>query len=159
MISEYKTTLWCAVKQAYNLFLYCWTQPPTKKIAPIVVAGSNATTIQNMLTSVVTSKKFEIKILSFWIRINLTDQDDFAKVKLKLKEMAAAKEIIGFYNYHTADTRPHKIVLFGLYKMTSLRSNNYWTTKVLTQLMSLFFEWETVQARKQHTCCTLHPAQ
>lgn len=81
-----------------------------KKVSPIVVAGSNATSIQNMLTAVVTSKKFEIKITSIGIRINLTNQYDFTKVKLKLKQIAESKEIIGFYNYYTADTRPHKIV-------------------------------------------------
>lgn len=111
----------------------------SKKVAPIIVAGSNATTIQNMLSTVVTSKKYEMKITSIGIRINLKEQNDFANVKAKLKEMADAKEINGFYNYHTAETRPHKIVLFGLHKMSNeeikkvLKDNNVNPTDV-TQL-------------------------
>ena len=39
------------------------------------------------------------------------------KVKVVLEEMVKAGKAVGFYSYHTLDTRPHKIMLFGVYNM------------------------------------------
>ena len=42
---------------------------------------------------------------------------DFKNVNATLDDMVKAVEATGFYSYHTPDTWPHKITLFGLYKM------------------------------------------
>lgn len=88
-----------------------------KKIAPIIVTGTNASDMQNLLNTAITSKKFSIKILGVGIRIDLVEKTDFDLVKTHLNSLITDKKINGYYNYHTPDTRPHKMVLYGLYKM------------------------------------------
>ena len=88
-----------------------------KKIAPIVVLGAQLCDVKEMLLKVVADKKIVIRITVIGHRINLIDADDFIKVKTALDEMVKTGKAIGYYSYHTPDTRPHKIMLFGLYKM------------------------------------------
>lgn len=90
-----------------------------EKIPPIVVANSNASDMQNLLTTVVPSGKFSLKLTGQGVRINLVDKADYDNVKAELTKLQESNKIVGFYNYHTPDTRPRKIVLYGLYKMTS----------------------------------------
>ena len=37
--------------------------------------------------------------------------------KKKIAPIVVLGKAVGFYHYHTPDTRPHKIMPFGLYKM------------------------------------------
>lgn len=82
------------------------------KTAPIVVVGTNVSTVHNLLSETVTSKKYEIKIMNIGIRINTVTREDFDLVCNTLQDKQ-----INFYKYHTPETKPRKIVLFGLPKM------------------------------------------
>lgn len=53
----------------------------SKKVAPIVVAGSKVILIQNILNEVVASKKFQIRLTGVKIRIDLTEIDAFTNVQ------------------------------------------------------------------------------
>lgn len=83
-----------------------------KKPPPIVVVNSNASTIQNLLNSALTSRKFEIKLMRIGIKIQLVSKTDFDHASTALKTAN-----LQFYSYHSADTRQKKIVLYGLYDM------------------------------------------
>lgn len=85
-----------------------------KKVAPVVIVGSSASTVQNLLNEKITSKKFEIKLMRVGIRINLAEQQDFDLLCTALKE-----KTMNYYTYHTPETRPRKIVLFGLHQMST----------------------------------------
>ena len=92
-----------------------------KKTAPIVVAGAELSTLQEMLLKTVADKKFAIRITRIGHRIDLIGGEDYKKVKTTaLDDMVKADKVIGYYSYHTPDTRPHKIMLFGLYKMEKM---------------------------------------
>lgn len=79
---------------------------------PIIITGSNVSAVQNFCNSIITSKKFEFKLLSIGIRVDVASKDEFDKLCEYLK-----KENISNFMYHTAETRPRKIILSGLHKM------------------------------------------
>ena len=79
------------------------------KTAPIVVVDSNPTALQNFLCINIPSKKFELKIMSIGIRIFIPSHDEYEKAMVALRA-----NHFKFYKYHTTDTRPIKIVLYGL---------------------------------------------
>ena len=91
-----------------------------KKTAPIVVLGAELQAVQATLLKIVADIKFVIRITSIGHRIDLIDADDFMKVKAALDDMVKADEATGYYSYQAPDTRPHKIMLFGLYKMEKM---------------------------------------
>lgn len=82
------------------------------KTNPIIVVGSNVSRIQNICNDVIKSKKFEIKLLSIGIKVLVADKSDF---DLLLKELQ--KLDLHYFMYHTQETKPRKIVLFGLHEM------------------------------------------
>lgn len=88
-----------------------------QKVPPITVIGSNISVIQNMLNTSVVSKKFSIKINSVGIRINTVDEKDYKIVQEQLKTMKNDGKITGYFNYHTADSKPYKIILRHFYKV------------------------------------------
>ena len=83
------------------------------KPPPLVVIGSNVSTVQNRLVQLIQSKKFELKLMRVGIRIQFTSNDDYKTAFDALKE-----DGFGFYSYHNADTRQIKIVLYGLHSMS-----------------------------------------
>lgn len=84
----------------------------SSKTQPIAVIGSSASEIQNLLITTVKSGKFEFRLMSNGIRINVNCPDEWKLVQENL--IAANKE---FFLYHTGATRPKKIALFGLHDM------------------------------------------
>lgn len=86
-------------------------QPTTRRqrAPPIVIVNSNASAVQTVLNELVPSKKFELKLMKVGIRVNILEHNDFqaAHEGLVQKQM-------NFYTYHTAETRPLKVVLYGL---------------------------------------------
>lgn len=82
------------------------------KTAPIVVVDSNATAVHNILNECIVSKKFELRMMKVGIRVNIPDVLDHSAALTTLKEKG-----IQFYMYHTAATRPVKVVLYGLHDM------------------------------------------
>lgn len=83
-----------------------------KKNNPIIIVGSNVVNVQNLCDKVIKSKKFEIKLLGIGIKVQVSDKAEFDSLLKSLNE----KKIKNFL-YHTADTRPRKIVLSGLHEM------------------------------------------
>lgn len=83
-----------------------------KRNNPIVIVGSNVVTVQNLCDKVINSKKFEIKLLGIGIKVSVSEKEEFDALLKVLKE----KEIKNFL-YHTAETRPRKIVLKGLHEV------------------------------------------
>lgn len=80
-----------------------------KKPPPIVIVGSSPSAIQNLMNSCVPSKKFQLKLMKIGIRVNFLDFKDYEAAHAEL-----LKQNIGFFQYHTAATRPVKVVLYGL---------------------------------------------
>lgn len=83
-----------------------------QKNAPIIIVGKNITQVQNACNEIITSKKFECKLLSIGIRVDVVQKeefDEFCKFLLETK--------LPHFMYQTSETRPRKIVLYGLYKM------------------------------------------
>lgn len=86
------------------------TQP--KKNPPIVITGSNVSAVQNTLNEFVQSKKFELRLMRIGIRVTVADKNEYDQLIVKLKEKQH-----NFFSYHSPETRPRKIVLFGLHDM------------------------------------------
>lgn len=86
--------------------------PKIPKTAPVVVVGSNATDLQNLLNESIASKKFEIKMMKVGIRVNIPEATEH---KLALENLKSKG--FQYYTYHTAATRPVKVVLYGLHDM------------------------------------------
>lgn len=82
---------------------------PKLKTAPIVIMGSSATAVQLMMTSSITSGKFECRLMRSGIRVSVPDPVDHAAATAALKAGN-----FQYYMYHTTATRPLKVVLYGL---------------------------------------------
>lgn len=82
------------------------------KNSPIIITNSNVSAVQNMCNKVIQSKKFEVKLLSIGIRVQVSEKEEHDNLCASL-----TKEKIGYFKYHTTETRPRKIVLLGLHKM------------------------------------------
>lgn len=76
---------------------------------PIVIRNSNPTAVQAALNGLVPSKKFEMRLMKVGIRVNIPDFEENQTARTGL--LASKFE---FYTYHTADTRPMKVVLYGM---------------------------------------------
>lgn len=79
---------------------------------PPIITNSNVSAVQSLCNQVVKSQKFEVELLSIGIRVQISQKDEHDS----LCEMLT-KEKVGYFKYHTAETRPRKIVLLGLHKM------------------------------------------
>lgn len=86
----------------------------TKKIknAPIIIVGKNVSLVQNACNEVIKGRKYEFKLLSIGVRVDVTDKTEFDLLCEYLIENK-----IPHFMYQTADTRPRKIVLYGLHRM------------------------------------------
>lgn len=82
------------------------------KTAPIVVVDYNATDLQNTLNECIASKKFELRMMKVGIRVNIPDTSEHSTALNTLKTNG-----VQYYMYHTAATRPVKVVLYGLHDM------------------------------------------
>lgn len=82
------------------------------KNPPVIITGSNVNTIQNMCNEIIKSKKFEIRLLRIGVRLQIMQKDEFDAICDYL-----SKNSFNYFKYHTADTRPRKIILYGLYEM------------------------------------------
>lgn len=82
------------------------------KNQPVVVTSTNPTEMQKVCNEIVKSKKFEIRVMSIGVRISITEKDEFAAFCQHLQEKS-----YNYFMYHTNDTQPRKILLFGLHKM------------------------------------------
>lgn len=99
----------------------------TKKTrnSPIIIVGNNVSRVQNICDEVVKSKKFQIKLLTIGVRVDIIEKKEFDDLCKYLSD-----EKIPHYMYHTSDSRPRKIVLYGLHRMeiddlkSMLASNN-----------------------------------
>lgn len=80
--------------------------------APIIIVGKNVSQVQKVCNEKITSKKFECKLLSIGIRVDVQQKDEFDNFCAFLDEKK-----IPHFMYQTAETRPRKIVLYGLYQM------------------------------------------
>lgn len=85
------------------------------KTPPITVVSQNVTAIQGYLNDAVKSQKFQMELKGIGIRVQIVQKDEFDNFCKLLSE----KEI-DFFNYHTSDTKPRKIVLTKLHKMDVL---------------------------------------
>lgn len=83
-----------------------------KKNPPIIIAGKNVSAVQQMLNEVITSQKFEVKLMRIGIRVVVGDKTEYDQLisHLLLKK-------INYFGYHSAESRPRKIVLYGLNSM------------------------------------------
>lgn len=88
------------------------TSEKKTKNPPIVITGSNVSAVQNFCNEIIKSRKFEVKLLTVGIRIHVAEKTEFET----LCQYLTSKNI-NYFKYHTADTRPRKIVLFGLHAM------------------------------------------
>ena len=79
---------------------------------PLVVVNFSVSALQHMLNNIITSKKFELKLMRVGIKVQFTTNEDYKKAYNKLKE-----DGIHFYQYHNAETRQKKVVLYGLHKL------------------------------------------
>lgn len=89
-----------------------------QRAPPIVIIDSNPSLVQSTMNELLPSKKFELRLMTIGIRVNVPDYDDYVKAHAGLK-----KANFKFYTYHTADTRPVKIVLYGLTDVDSQEVN------------------------------------
>ena len=133
------------------------TRTGKKKIAPIVVLGAEFNAVQQMLLTTVTDKKLALRITVIGHRIDLIDANDFMKVKATLDDMVKAGKVVGFYSYHTLDTRPHNIMLFGLYKLErndlkeKLKQSGVTPTDISTIKMGQQRDRQTCKSSKDQT--------
>lgn len=81
----------------------------TKRTAPIIAVGTNVSAVSNILKEAIKDGKYELKMTSTGIRINTLNSEAYNAATQALKD-----NNVGYFQYHTAETRPRKIVLFGL---------------------------------------------
>lgn len=84
-------------------------QPRTKKMAPIVVAGTNTTDLRTLLQPVIQTNTFTIRAMSSGTRIDVPIENDHKKVKEFLTQ-----NNIAHFAYHSPNSKPLKFVLHGL---------------------------------------------
>lgn len=87
--------------------------------APIVVDSVDIGAMQSLLKDIVKSSKFEIKLMKSGIRISIPNPDEHKCVTERFKT-----ENMGYYLYHTSNTRPQKYVLYGLHDMECTELKN-----------------------------------
>lgn len=83
--------------------------PKPEKNQPIIVTSSNVSVLNFICNEVITSKKFSLKMMQIGIKLEITDKNEFITMTNRLQ-----KDGIEFYTYHTAATKPKKIILHGL---------------------------------------------
>lgn len=84
-----------------------------EKPTPIVVLSNKILELKFFLNSLILPSNFQIKPMKVGIRVNIFNLEDHKKVVEGLKTQK-----FDFYLYHNKYTKPLKIVLYGLYKMT-----------------------------------------
>ena len=84
------------------------TSKQNKKLSPIVIAGKNVSATQQLLQNVITSKKFEVKLMRIGIRVDIGDKIERDQLIKHLDENK-----INYFGYHSDETRPRKIILNG----------------------------------------------
>ena len=79
-----------------------------------MIAGQNVSAVQLMLNEVIKSQKFEVKLMRIGIIVVVNDKAEHEQLISHLK-----KNNINHFGYHTAETRPRKVILYGLNEMPS----------------------------------------
>lgn len=59
---------------------------PKQRNPPVIIANSTVSDVQNICNQVVTSKKFEVKLLRIGIRVNITEKSEFDALSKVLTE-------------------------------------------------------------------------
>lgn len=80
---------------------------------PIVIVDSNPTLVQQAMNEILPGKKFQLKIMSVGIRVDIHDSENYVNAKDEL-----LKRNFKYYLYHTSQTRPIKICLYGYLEET-----------------------------------------